>query len=92
MDDVAPDLRAGEGDLLTDPFFGCCATCLNAMREPGRICDAPDHEYSGTGFETCGAGPFCSGCYGEHLEFEYGWRPEPSVVDDDEEEEQDVNF
>ena len=76
---------------MSGPFFGCCATCLNPMKQPGRVCDYP--EYSGTGHETCGAGPFCSTCYGEHLEFDHGWHPEPSVLDDEEESnDEDVDF
>lgn len=69
---------------MTDPFFGCCVACLNPMTDLGRECDYPDLDYDGTGYETCGAGPFCAYCFGEHLEFEHGWRPEPSVLDEEE--------
>jgi hypothetical protein len=71
-------------------YFGVCQGCLGPMVEDGWKCDWP---YPGAGplpFETCGKGPFCPNCHGDHLESEHGWDPQSCVVeappDPDEEE------
>jgi hypothetical protein len=51
------------------------------MEEDGWTCSQLYPGYGGTGFDPCGDGPFCTNCWGTHLEFEHGFGPESRIVE-----------